>query len=339
MSTLRFLTAVICVGIVPATALSKDAGERSESYQAALSLFRQKQFNAAETLLANCRAEFGDSIPVVSASAFCAQQLGKDKQSIDLYKRLLLLADGREALSEAEEKHVDAGRKALRKLDPAAVVLYEHALQLREQAETLQGSGRELVLSGADALLNQAFNNEPDHLGETNEQAPDNGDTAGRGNDPVETNEAQPDFKEIARNSAGVRVVNANPRPLRVSNHEKGWHRVPESLLKHRAIIFSNESGKTNGVVDFEVLKTGYVLLACDYSYQGNQSGNWVEERWTSDDFVNNGWKHFTEQMMGGLLVSAKGKRFDVFMKKLKQGEKLRLRCNKYLAPIVIVFP
>ena len=83
----------------------------------------------------------------------------------------------------------------------------------------------------------------------------------------------------------------------------------------------------------------GYVLISCDYAYQGNSSGGWEATRWKAADFIENGWKELDEKDMGGKMLTSKGGIRNVFYKKLKAGDEGKLRCNKYGPPIFLSFP
>ena len=108
--------------------------------------------------------------------------------------------------------------------------------------------------------------------------------------------------------------------------------RVPEVL--RGAKVFSGSPIKHNGVADFKASAAGRVYLACNYDYQGNRSGGWIEERWMPEQFVENGWS-----LVQGLeLVSWENRSYVVFTKELKAGESGRLRCNKYDPPYFITF-
>ena len=92
-----------------------------------------------------------------------------------------------------------------------------------------------------------------------------------------------------------------------------------------------------NGLVEFEVLESGYLFLAVNFSYQGNASGGWTNERWHKQDFINNGWT-FVEETING--PSANDQRtHELCGKVVKKGEIYRIRCNKYMPPFPIESP
>lgn len=146
------------------------------------------------------------------------------------------------------------------------------------------------------------------------------------------------DWSAIYGRSAGVRVMGAEPVWLTASE-ESGWERVPPALRKRPALVHSDRENEHNGVADIDVTRDGILLVACNYGYQGNNSGDWDEKRWTKEQFVENGWTLVPDKDLGGVLVKKGGREQVVFMRHVKKGENYRLRCNKYDPPFAIVFP
>ena len=145
------------------------------------------------------------------------------------------------------------------------------------------------------------------------------------------------DWRTLAKTPATISVVNMKPAPLAVSAHKEGWARIPAVLTTNGATIFM-PSASTNGVADIEVQADGYLFIACNWDYQGNQSGEWEKERWTESRFKSKGWDRLTKGELGGELVSNNSNRVQtLFFKKVKKGERLRLRCNKYDPPFPIL--
>jgi hypothetical protein len=64
-----------------------------------------------------------------------------------------------------------------------------------------------------------------------------------------------------------------------------------------------------------------------------------MEKRWTAEQFVENGWQRLSEEDVGGPLIHGSGREQVIFVKQLRKGEELRLRCNKYDPPFLIVLP
>ena len=126
------------------------------------------------------------------------------------------------------------------------------------------------------------------------------------------------------------------PVPLVASEGKSAWVRVPDLFTNRQAMIFM-PTGPVNGVADYKVTKGGHLLVACDYSYQGNSSGGWQEQRWTRQQFYAHGWLEATTEDLGGVLVNGGNREQVVFVKKVAAGESGRLRCNKYGPPHFIV--
>ncbi len=136
-----------------------------------------------------------------------------------------------------------------------------------------------------------------------------------------------------SKRAAEIEVKGLEGIPL-VAGKEKGdWKDLPK-LFRKGAVIFgkaAKDGTPTRGVADITVKRSGVMYVVCDYHYQGNSGGGWMETRWTKDQFVKNGWKFV------GDLEKNSGNKFPVFMKKVKAGEKYSLRCNKYSPPYPIV--
>lgn len=148
------------------------------------------------------------------------------------------------------------------------------------------------------------------------------------------------DWKTFAATPAAITVINMEPRPLVKSSDENGWLTVPDNLTRYAASIYfpvQGQGGGTNGVADITVVKSGYLLLACNYYYQGNSSGDWQKEVWDAKEFKRKGWRPLTKTDLGGLLLNHGNQEQTVFYKKVEAGQNVRLRCNKYQPPYPIV--
>jgi hypothetical protein len=84
------------------------------------------------------------------------------------------------------------------------------------------------------------------------------------------------------------------------------WVMVRPKLLGI-GIQVHKASGPIKGVAIYTVKKSGYVMVACNYAYQGNNSGNWTDTRWEAEDFKKNGWRELEEKEMGGKLINSRG--------------------------------
>jgi|GEM_PF-1182812 len=153
---------------------------------------------------------------------------------------------------------------------------------------------------------------------------------------PTQIQRATVSLEQIRRDAAQVEVLNMKPVPLAVGEGKTAWVRVPSELSKYRTLIFAT-SGPANGVADYKVTKGGYLVVACNYDYQGNASGNWQAERWTREQFYANGWRELVAEDLGGALVDGQNRQQVVFVKGVATGATGRLRCNKYSPPFFIV--
>ncbi len=147
------------------------------------------------------------------------------------------------------------------------------------------------------------------------------------------------DFEGMKRTPAQIEVVNMQPTPLVESPDKKGWARVPAQLTKYKATVYMPAEGGTNGVADIKVTGDGYLMVACNYDYQGNTQGKWDEEDWNESYFKKKGWRKLSKTELGGILVKGDNREQVIFYKQLKKGDALRIRCNKYDPPFPILLP
>ncbi len=158
------------------------------------------------------------------------------------------------------------------------------------------------------------------------------------GETPKPSAAAHVDWENVRAAPAVVEVINMSPAPLAAANDSKQkycWLRIPKRLQKGWNIF--KPEGETNGITDFKVIKSGFVLVACNYAYQGNSSGEWGKDAWKAEDFIEHGWVEATETELGGLLISGKNREHRIFAKYVEAGDAGRLRCNKYDPPFFIV--
>ena len=146
------------------------------------------------------------------------------------------------------------------------------------------------------------------------------------------------DWADVYKTPARITVAALEPVVLTAPGDDSQWRAIPKALLTHPAAIYSKKTGGDAGVADFKVTNAGYVVVACHYGYEGNTQGDWDEKRWTKKDFQQNGWTLLTEEQLGGPLVQKNGREYTLFVKKVDAGYSMRLRCNKYEPPLLIVF-
>jgi hypothetical protein len=144
------------------------------------------------------------------------------------------------------------------------------------------------------------------------------------------------DWEPYRKGAAEIEVVHMTPSPLVESSDKKGWLKVPPMFVKYGAIVYM-PPGDGEGKAMITVTKEGYLFLACNYDYQGNSSGNWQEEVWDEKKFKSKGWRVMSKVEMGSELIRGDEKKHVVFMKQVKKGESLTLRCNKYSPPYPIL--
>ncbi len=144
------------------------------------------------------------------------------------------------------------------------------------------------------------------------------------------------DWISVWKQPARVQAVNMQPVPLMASEDQKGWARVPLHFETYGATVHM-PTGTTNGIADIEVTASGYLMLACNYDYQGNASGDWRKDVWDASRFQANGWHRMEPGELGGLLVKGDNREQLVFVKWVEAGERLRIRCNKHDPPFPIL--
>lgn len=91
------------------------------------------------------------------------------------------------------------------------------------------------------------------------------------------------------------------------------------------------------GVADIQVISDGYLFIACNWDYQGNQSGDWDKDAWDERKLKTKGWDKLTKRELGGELIKNNNRVQTVFVKRVKKGDTFRLRCNKYDPPFPIL--
>ncbi len=143
-------------------------------------------------------------------------------------------------------------------------------------------------------------------------------------------------WSDVRRNPAELDVFNMEPIPLSAGVGKKAWVRIPDQLEQQSMLIYM-PTGPCNGVADYKVTRAGFLLVACNYDYQGHGNGDWQKRSWEVDDFKDNGWRELTEAQLGGVLVKGDNREQIIFIKRVSEGENGRLRCNKYDPPYFIV--
>ena len=128
--------------------------------------------------------------------------------------------------------------------------------------------------------------------------------------------------------------------PLVVSTNALGWEEVPPVFRERSAQIMALTvpAGVETGAAEYTARSAGYAIIACNFGYQGNNSGGWTDSRWQAGDFATHGWTPIPQSELGGFLTSVDVHRVQVlFWKQVAAGETGRIRCNKYYPPYFIV--
>jgi hypothetical protein len=146
------------------------------------------------------------------------------------------------------------------------------------------------------------------------------------------------DWEAIKKSPAEIQVANMQATPLVAGTEKKGWLKVPTQFTQYKAVVYV-PSADTNGVADITVTGDGYLILACNYDYQGNQSGDWKKDVWDERKFKSKGWNVLGKTEIEGQLINGENRTQVLFLKKVKKGEVLKLRCNKYNPPYPILVP
>jgi hypothetical protein len=145
------------------------------------------------------------------------------------------------------------------------------------------------------------------------------------------------DLEKLASEPAAIEATGMNPAALKISDETKGWIEIPKLFEAHEATIFKPERDQL-GVAEFRVVSDGFLLLACHFGYQGNQSGDWAGEALSKEEFREMGWKEIrTPGKTGGSLVQSDHRVQTIFFKRVHKGEAFRLRSNKYDPPYPIL--
>jgi hypothetical protein len=122
------------------------------------------------------------------------------------------------------------------------------------------------------------------------------------------------------------------PDPRRV------WKELSANLAGKR---FLQNPGKHQGVVNFRVVKSGTLIMACTRRWGGggNASGGWKNQLTTRDQLLAQGWKPLQAQLVSHLRNhhEENGMPWELFERFCKEGETFEYRTEKYAAPILII--
>ena len=145
------------------------------------------------------------------------------------------------------------------------------------------------------------------------------------------------DWQAAAQDWGAVTVAKMDLRPLEVTKEEgASWTSVPAKLQQLHALIFKSPKKDNSGVVDYEVTKDGWVLVAGHFG-KDVSNGDWLQERWEAKDLEQEAWILLTPEETGGPLVDQGNSTFDIFAKRVKAGTNGRMRLNKHTLPYFIM--
>jgi len=187
-----------------------------------------------------------------------------------------------------------------------------------------------------DDLFLNSFRQRPGKKPDTVAVVPDKGTTT---TPPPVTIKPADDFsfeKAIAK-PAQVKVAKIDSYKLEANTDKPQFAQIPDVFTKNKAVIYSKPKDKHSGLADITVTAEGYLFLACKYGNEGNNAGGWMATRWTAEQFATNGWHKIDPKDVGGGFVEGK-ETLALFVKFVKKGAELKLRCNKYSPPYAIVF-
>jgi hypothetical protein len=121
---MRRLTIALAVCLYSVALLAAD-GEDSAVYKRAAQLLRKKDFDAAEAALEEAREQYPDSLAVLSASAYCAEERKQPTEATRYYARLLRASVELDEPREDELRRIQHARKQLEDQDPALLAMLE----------------------------------------------------------------------------------------------------------------------------------------------------------------------------------------------------------------------
>ena len=153
-----------------------------------------------------------------------------------------------------------------------------------------------------------------------------------------ETRITSENWELLRSEPAQISSTSYSPRPLIDSQEDKtAWQKVPPRLQRSSDVYDQKSGNGPSAVMEFEVTKSGYLILACHFGTQGNGGGDWQQTRLKREDFESRGWQAIDDATLGGSVV-ARNRQQVVFAKWVVKGEKYSLRCNKYDPPFAILF-
>ena len=122
-------------------------------------------------------------------------------------------------------------------------------------------------------------------------------------------------------------------QPIWSSTGRYLWKEVP---LDFKGFQFTRFDNHHKGFTEFEVLTTGFVYVAVTSRWGGggNSAGNWRQELTTREQLLEKGWGKIAT-VHESADDNQHGLHWIIYGKRCLAGERLRLRTEKYCAPIL----
>jgi tetratricopeptide (TPR) repeat protein len=131
--------------------------------------------------------------------------------------------------------------------------------------------------------------------------------------------EAKPSTAKLAE----LEVASAEPLAL---DKAAGWTNIPDYVAG--AQIYAQAA--KGGDVEFTTKSDGLVIIAASWTYDGNESGGWYENRTTREQLVAQGWIALDDMQWNDKDTHT------LFYRYLKAGEKFKFHTRKYNQPFLI---
>lgn len=131
-----------------------------------------------------------------------------------------------------------------------------------------------------------------------------------------------------AVDTAAVSVRRLQMVPL---SAEYGWQEIPEEL--NGAFVFAGNrirQDAAGGLLQFQVLRSGPILLAANWSVDGNLGGEWSQTIVSREQLLARGWKP-----VGGIMLG--NETHELLRRDVKAGDTFTMRTRKYSPPYLIV--
>jgi hypothetical protein len=153
------------------------------------------------------------------------------------------------------------------------------------------------------------------------------------------------DWNAAGKNLGVVKAKNMTEMPIVKGGLVKGspakpvetWTAVPAVLEECKAMMFVTEN-KLQGVVEYEVTKTGWIFFAGFFEGEG-KGGAWANDRKDEAKLQEEGWTAVSSAELGGPLTPEHAtSEWKVFAKILTAGTAGKLRVNKYSTPGFFTF-